>query len=463
MGLRSVAATLSPAALRRTAIMISRNLGAASGPGFKSRRQQLLELSNLALRGHFYPNEYFLYRFGLIGKTYDEMLRYLPNKIYLYEVRWAWNAQKWLMLAYNKWLFHLHYKAMGVPVTKVHGYYHGADGCTIDGAPLRCRSDLLALLRRVQPRSLVIKPVAGLQGKGVLILKQLEYRNGQILATGIGGTPLALDQVFAHLELPLDHLLLFAGPGQLVSYGGYLLEECAEDHPFFKEINPYTATVLRIVTYLNPNGQVDVDFAIARLGRKGSQAANWDQGGLSVKIDVETGMLGAGVIKPNHGGGWHIVHPDSGVPFLGRTIPLWNEVLQACKLAAAVSPGLRSVGWDVILTPTGPCIIEGNTDWTLSVVQIHSDGYLTPKVRQRLSGYGIQPPSKLSRPSLRGLLMLLQYAHDGNRLVPVAKAASPAGQAVGPATASAASARSAQNGGAARLRTPDQMPAEPRA
>jgi hypothetical protein len=399
--------------------MIARNLDAATGPEFKPRRQQLAELADLALRGHFFPEEYFLYRFGAKGTTYEHMLRYLSEKDYLYKVRWTWNANEWLLLAHNKWLFHLHYKAMGVPVSKVLGYYDHQDGCTITGDPLRSSADLTALILKLRPSSLVAKPVAGIQGKGVLVAKRLHYDNGLISCTDLDDRPFGLEKISAHLNT--DHGVQFiGGPEQTVAFGGYLLEECAEDHPFCKEINPYTASVMRIVTFRGAGGEIEFDFASIRFGRKGMQAANWDAGGLSVSLDLGSGTLGRGVVKPKHGGGWHEVHPDTGIRFAGRRLPMWDEVLEACRRAARATPGLRSMGWDVILTASGPCIIEGNADWALPVVQVHSEGYLTPQIRRRLSDFGIQLPERLSRPSLAGLRMLLLYGHAGNALVSVA-------------------------------------------
>ena len=54
---------------------------------------------------------------------------------------------------------------------------------------------------------------------------------------------------------------------------------------------------------------------------------------------------------------------------------------------------MRSIGWDVILTPTGPVLLEGNPSWGLNMVQVHSKGYLTAETRQRLQRYGVVLPN----------------------------------------------------------------------
>jgi hypothetical protein len=414
---------LLPDSLASTVRMIARHLDAASGPEFKSKGRQLVELVQVAVRGHFFPEEYFLYRFGTVGVSYEHMLRFLPEKNFIHQVRWALNDANWSLITHNKWVFHIHYKAMGVPVSKVLGYYEKGTGSTVSGAPLRGEGDLLAFLHGARPPSLVIKPVGGIQGKGVFVAKHLHYDGDRIECTGLDGTRFGIEKVLAHLATA--HGVRTDTGTELVTYPGYLLEERAEDHAFCREINPYTASVMRIVTFCRPDGEVEFDFAVIRFGRKDLQVANWDAGGLNVSIDLKTGVLGYGVIKPKHGGGWHKVHPDSKVPFVGRTVPMWNDVLEACRRAAQHSLGLRSIGWDVILTDSGPCIIEGNADWALPIMQVHSTGYLTTEIRQRLSQFGVKLPERLSRPNAVGLHMLLTFGLFGNALVPVARVITP--------------------------------------
>jgi hypothetical protein len=63
---------------------------------------------------------------------------------------------------------------------------------------------------------------------------------------------------------------------------------------------------------------------------------------------------------------------------------------------------LRSIGWDIALTPDGPVIVEGNPDWDLPMVQVHTEGLLQPDVRQQLASFGITFPDNTLPPiSLR--------------------------------------------------------------
>jgi len=82
-------------------------------------------------------------------------------------------------------------------------------------------------------------------------------------------------------------------------------------------------------------------------------------GGLIVPVELEDGRLGRACF--GYGGQDHDIHPASGAPIAGRTLPHWEE-------AAALVTGAHGtafadyvlIGWDVAITADGPLLIEGN-------------------------------------------------------------------------------------------------------
>jgi hypothetical protein len=100
-----------------------------------------------------------------------------------------------------------------------------------------------------------------------------------------------------------------------------------------------------------------------------------------------------GVFKPKYGGQWVTSHPDTGVVFSETTVPMWPEVLELCRRAARMFPGIRSIGWDLVVSPDGPIFLEGNDEWDMLMVQVHTDGWLAqPGIREDLMASGIVLP-----------------------------------------------------------------------
>jgi Sugar-transfer associated ATP-grasp len=175
--------------------------------------------------------------------------------------------------------------------------------------------------------------------------------------------PETYDDIAAKLDTPPD--VHYRMRSYQLDLPGYVLQARLKQHAFLDAIAPYTTNTIRVVTFLDADNEVHVHFSIVRVGRKGSMADNWDRGGISIAVDPASGVLGRGVLKPKYRAQRVESHPDTGVCFVGLQMPFWNEVLDLCSRAARLTPNLRSVGWDIAVTPDGPVIIEGNPDWDL--------------------------------------------------------------------------------------------------
>jgi hypothetical protein len=88
-------------------------------------------------------------------------------------------------------------------------------------------------------------------------------------------------------------------------------------------------------------------------------------GNLAASVERTTGRLRVGLRPRPDGIG---VDPVAEFPRTGRRIegfllPHWDEACDlACRAARAFLP-LRTIGWDVALTPDGPVLVEGNAWW----------------------------------------------------------------------------------------------------
>jgi Sugar-transfer associated ATP-grasp len=359
----------------------------------KSDIRQLVEKVQLKIRGLHTFSEYECYAFGERRKDYHYMLGFMTTHALRQRALPVLNDPGWLPVLLNKWLFHLHCKQFGIPSPQVYGVFEKNFGFAETGEPLTCRDELRRFLAELQPANLVIKPLGGIQGKQVLVLDKIQYREGAIHATSNSGRTYEFSDLAEELERLPAMRFSFAG-GYELELGGYLLQAKLQQHSVFEEIAPSTTNTVRVVTFRDKSNEVRVHATIMRLGRQGSITDNWDRGGLSVAIDSRTGELGRGVLKPKYGGQWMDHHPDSGARFVGKIVPYWSDVLRICIRAARVTPHLRSIGWDVVVTSQGPIIIEGNPDWDLMMVQVHSDGLLRTSIREQLAAFGLRFPEE---------------------------------------------------------------------
>ncbi len=56
-------------------------------------------------------------------------------------------------------------------------------------------------------------------------------------------------------------------------------------------------------------------------------------------------------------------HPNTGQNIEGFHVPLWDQACTLVRQAAVRFLPIRTIGWDVALTPTDPVIVEGNVWW----------------------------------------------------------------------------------------------------
>lgn len=76
-------------------------------------------------------------------------------------------------------------------------------------------------------------------------------------------------------------------------------------------------------------------------------------------VDMKTGKVN----KPaaTFGSKTYENHPTTNKKIKGIQLPYWKEICDMLDEAGKVVPEVRYVGWDIAITPNGPCLIEGNT------------------------------------------------------------------------------------------------------
>ncbi len=155
--------------------------------------------------------------------------------------------------------------------------------------------------------------------------------------------------------------------GRLEERKQLVLEEGIVQHPEMDRLNPSSINTMRMVTVVDKEGVPRHLYTIVRMGRTGSVVDNVTSGGFYTKVEPD-GTLCARAFCDATG---EIVtsHPDTGTVFAGFRIPCYAEAVSLCLEAALVVPEVRYVGWDVAVTPDGPCFVEGNPMPSYDMIQ----------------------------------------------------------------------------------------------
>jgi hypothetical protein len=254
---------------------------------------------------------------------------------------------------------------LGLRVPALLAYLHRGVVSPLDGqsAP-RPVAEWLADARAT-PASVVLKPALGGAGVGIVFLERL--------ATGLtlNGIPAPPDDA-VRLCAALD---------------SYLVVERIHQADYAAAVYPHTTNTVRVLTLWDPAaGAPFVAAAAHRFGASGSfPVDNWQggRGGLSAAIEVDTGVLGAGAMSRGAAGiAWHERHPETGGPIAGVRVPHWEATVASLLGAARRLPMAPSIGWDLVVTDGGPCVLEGNSPPATYVWQVHRPLLADPRARR---------------------------------------------------------------------------------
>jgi hypothetical protein len=122
------------------------------------------------------------------------------------------------------------------------------------------------------------------------------------------------------------------------------------------------------MTWRDAGGPANVIRAVFKVPRRGAEVDNMHAGALACSVDPDTGELGVARGKlPSQGE--HMTHPDTGVAIRGTRLTQHRAAIALALRAHERLDTPRSVGWDVAMTPDGPCLIEGNCMWGADIAQ----------------------------------------------------------------------------------------------
>lgn len=263
------------------------------------------------------------------------------------------NGEDSPVLVTDKGVLYLYCRALGLPAPELLGIIHRVgDGWIRPQVVVRDGEEWERALATL-PSGLVVKPTQGHGGNGVRVL---ERREGLLVdPLGRAITPRALwDALRTDPE-----------------YDCHVVQERVRNHPDLARLaGPETLHTVRIVTLVRDGGAVEVLWAALKLGIGGSgvdNIAHGTSGNAFCGISDDDGSL-MWTRTPRPGGYGTVATPppadDAGRP---ARVPMWDEACALVRTAAPHFLPLRTLGWDIAITPEGPVIIEANAHWGAEV------------------------------------------------------------------------------------------------
>jgi len=156
----------------------------------------------------------------------------------------------------------------------------------------------------------------------------------------------------------------------------YLIQESIKgQHQAISSIHPKAINTLRLVTVYNEKtDDVELFSCVLRVGKGENKVDNWAAGGLSIGVDTDNGVLRKyGFYKPGFGTK-ATEHPDSHIVFEGYKVPYMQDAINQALSLHRHLYGVHNIGWDIAITDDGPCFVEGNDNWEISLMQISNHG-----------------------------------------------------------------------------------------
>jgi hypothetical protein len=219
-----------------------------------------------------------------------------------------------------------------------------------------------------------VTPFFGKENRGICSFGAFIVEGGDCTAVHLRGrAPLGYD---AFME-------------QFVGETPYLIQRLETNCASIARFTDSLATV-RICVLFGKSGIV-IPFAVLKLPSRGNIADSfWRPGNLACHVDPGTGEILGARTKDALGTTEHTVHPESGAPLVGESIPMWGRLIDLVHRCAPIFAPVRYQSMDIAVTEDGPVLIEINTGGGFDLPQLASGkGFLTDEVREffRTCGY----------------------------------------------------------------------------
>jgi hypothetical protein len=332
---------------------------------------QLKELYALRRLNGLEPYEYFQYHLSNPALTWEEKKAYLS-----YNQGCALHRELSPLedrAITSKFLSERFFDWFDIPMPRAYGIYDPRFGRTADGKSLKNAQEFREFIEKLEADKFVLKPIASGKGAGITVILG---REGSVFISAAGerhSTAQLFEKCLEGWKTTYAH----------TSYG-LLIQEYVEQHEILQRIQPHSLNTLRVITFINDQGEVEILATMVKFGLGTSTVDNFSKGGSAARVD-EGGIIQKAILEDS--GSYEPIekHPTTNQQIEGLQLPYFDEAVALAIRAQLHIPQLRTLGWDIAITPKGPVIIETNVFWGNVTQVLIGRGMITRGLREVLN------------------------------------------------------------------------------
>lgn len=334
-----------------------RAISVARAQGSRNFAAALASVALARLRLNIGPRYHSLFEFG--KRPLAEWAKYIPDRESNPLIR-SVNGLGNIPLAVNKVRFAIHCINNNIPTIRILAVVGKFEGKFQEASILREEDDFCDFLR-LAPDALFFKAVDGAHGEGAFAAR----RDGP--KWSFGGRSGDCRDLFTFIK------------GRLGAAQVWVVQPLIEAHRELRGvIMPGLLGTIRAVSYLDGD-DVRVILPVLRIPTVGNSTDNFSEGAngnIVAPIDLASGRLGRGRMSASRS--WPEIvnvvrHPVTGERIEGLLVPFWEEACSLVIRAQKATPMLKTLGWDLAITDSGPIVVEANTGYGVNILQVAYD------------------------------------------------------------------------------------------
>lgn len=208
-----------------------------------------------------------------------------------------------------------------------------------------------------EKKELIVKPVSGAGGVGVYYLRKTQ-KGFEV-----------------NFESELTQKFL-----KNIQNGKWIVTEFVKQAEYSRNIFPASVNTIRIIT-LSYKKNLDIVYAVHRFGvLEENPTDNWSKGGISAKIDLDTGVITNSVY--NNYGDKISKHPITDKNISGVHIPHWSDIRKHILAVHNKHKYIPMIAWDIAITDKSFKILEMNASSGVQIIQVHEPVYKIEKLNE---------------------------------------------------------------------------------